>query len=125
MPAGLIALIEDDPLLRVPVAKALAEAGYQVASAASGVEGIALLQDPRFEVAVIDVLLPGHVDGVFLAQEARRQNPNLRVIFVSGQPPAAEQQLAELGSFLQKPFRVGELLAAVGRLVGPLRKEPG
>jgi len=118
-------LIEDDPLLRVPVAKALAEAGYQVVSAANGVEGIALLQDRRFEVAVIDVVLPGHVDGVFLAEEARRHNPDLQVIFVSGKPLPAERHLAKLGSFLQKPFRFGELLAAVGQLVGPLRKKPG
>src|SRR5258708_4100389 len=35
-PARFVALIEDDPLLRVPVAKALEAAGYQVASAANG-----------------------------------------------------------------------------------------
>jgi DNA-binding response OmpR family regulator len=121
--SNVIALIEDDPLLRVPIAKALEDAGYKVASAASGSEGLAMLQDPRFDLAVIDIFLPGHLDGVLLAQEARKQNPNLRILFTSGKPIAEGRGASALGPFLQKPYRVGELLAAVGRLVGRPRNE--
>jgi len=90
--SNVIALIEDDPLLRVPIAKALEDAGYKVASAASGSEGLAMLQDPRFDLAVIDIFLPGHLDGVLLRR--RRESRTRTCGFFS----PAGSQLRKAGS---------------------------
>jgi len=121
----VVAMIEDDPILRAPIARALDEAGYAVLSAATSAEGLALLQDVRCDVAIIDIALPGHFDGVTLAEEARRANPDLNIIFTSGKRPGGGRPLDDLGIFLQKPYRVGDLLLAVARLIrrahGPTR----
>jgi two-component system, response regulator PdtaR len=112
-----IALIEDELLLRIATAKAIDDAGYNVISAASGVEGLALLRDYAIDLAVIDILLPGRMDGVAMVTEARLDNPNLRVLFTSGRPPAHELQLAAIGAFLQKPYRHAELLSVIDRML--------
>jgi DNA-binding response OmpR family regulator len=109
----VVALIEDEPLLRVPLAKALSEAGYRVIAAASGLEGLALLDDPGIDVAIIDLRLPGRIDGLTLATEARRQHPGLGVIFASAGAPSDEA--VAIGSFLQKPFTPDELFDAIRR----------
>jgi two-component system cell cycle sensor histidine kinase/response regulator CckA len=112
-----IALIEDELLLRIATAKAIDDAGYNVISAASGVEGLALLRDYEIDLAVIDIVLPGRMDGLTMVSEARRENPNLRVLFTSGRPPAHELQLAAIGPFLQKPYRHAELLSVIDQLL--------
>ena len=115
----VIALIEDDPLLRVPLARALDEAGYRVVTGATGLEGLTVLDDPAIDLAIVDVVLPGRMNGVGLAIEALRRNPNLRVLLTSGNPPPPD--LAAGAPFLPKPFRIDELLEAVERtLAAPM-----
>jgi DNA-binding response OmpR family regulator len=115
-----IALVEDEPLVRTALAAAMDQASFNVISAASGVEGLTLLDDPRIDVAVIDIRLPGRLDGIAIAREARRRNPALRIIFTSGQPP--DEDVSELGEFLIKPTRVASLLEAVTRQLDLARK---
>jgi DNA-binding response OmpR family regulator len=109
-----IALIEDEPLVRVPLAKGLGDAGFQVVSGANGVEGLVVLENPDIDIAVIDVRLPGRIDGIALAREALRQRPGLKIIFTSAGKPAAE--LMELGLYLEKPFGVAELMVVIRQL---------
>jgi two-component system, cell cycle sensor histidine kinase and response regulator CckA len=113
----IIALIEDDPLVRTAIARALDDASYNVVSAANGAEGLAVIESHDVDLAVIDIVMPGHMDGVALAREARRQDPDLLVIFTSGHPPPADKDLAFLGAFLPKPSRVATLLAMITRLL--------
>ena len=119
MKAGrrLIALVDDDPLLRVPIAHGLDAAGYAVIGAASGPEAIELLEDRDVDLALVDMKLPGRLDGVGAVREAKRFNPDLKVIFVSGRPPV--EDVSALGTFLSKPFTVGDLVILIERLIGP------
>jgi DNA-binding response OmpR family regulator len=111
----IIALIEDDPLVRSAIARALDDASYNVISAANGAEGLAVLEKNDVDLAVIDIVMPGRLDGVAVAMEAKRQKPGLRVIFTSGHPPPADKDLTSLGTFLPKPTRVAKLLATIAR----------
>jgi DNA-binding response OmpR family regulator len=106
-----VALIEENPLLRVPTAKALDEAGYLVLSAANGSEGLALLQDLEIDTAVINIVLPGHLDGVVVAVEAKKRNGELRIIFTGEDLPPDDLQW--VGKFLRKPYGVDDLLAVI------------
>lgn len=115
-----IALIEDEPLLRVALATAVGDAGYHVMAAASGVEGLALLQERAVDLAIVDIQLPGRIDGLELVREARRDRPGLRVILTSGLPPR-DAELAADGPFLLKPYRVDELLAMIAEVLAPPR----
>jgi DNA-binding NtrC family response regulator len=115
----IIALIEDDPLVRTAIARALDDASYNVVSAANGAEGLAVLESHDVAVAIVDIVMPGHMDGVALAREAKRRNPNLRVIFTSGYPPPADKDFEALGTFLPKPSRIAKLLAVIARQLRP------
>jgi two-component system, NtrC family, sensor kinase len=113
-----IALIEDEPLLRTALARAIDDARYNVISAASGPEGLALLEDTAVDLAVVDIVLPGLLSGIDVVREAKRHNPKLRVVFVSGRPPPAGVDLAPLGEFIQKPARLPTLLDTIARQLG-------
>jgi DNA-binding response OmpR family regulator len=111
-----VALIEDDPLLRVPLAIALQAAGFDVVSAASGTEALSTLDNANVNVAVIDVRLRGHMDGMAVIREARRFHPDLKAVITSG--AVAPDGAAEMGPFLPKPFRVEQLVAVINGLIG-------
>jgi DNA-binding response OmpR family regulator len=111
-----IALIEDEPAVRTALASGIHHADYDVICAASGVEGLALLEDPAIDLAIIDIALPGRMDGIALAREARRHNPSLRVIFTSGRPPPSD--VSSLGEFVAKPARLATMLEAIARQLG-------
>jgi DNA-binding NtrC family response regulator len=111
-----IALIEDDPLVRAALATAISDASYTVVSAASGAEGLAVLESRPIDLAIIDIVIPGRLNGIDIVREAKRFNPDLRVIFTSGHPVPPGVNLSALGgSFLAKPARVPALLAEIER----------
>lgn len=111
----LIALVEDDPLVRVPIAYGLQDAGFEVVAAASGPEALTVLEDRRIAVAVVDVRLEGRMNGLDAVREARRYNPNLKAILVSGADPG--QDVSDVGPFLRKPVRISDLIAAIRGLL--------
>ena len=111
----VVALIEDDPLVRVPLARGLDEAGYNVVAAADGAEAMALLEDRTIDVAVVDVILPGRIDGIDVVRQARRCNPRLKVILTSGRPLPVE--LTGIAPFVPKPLRLDDLIARVRRVI--------
>ena len=115
-----IALIEDDPSVRTAIARAIDAADYNVISAASGAEGLALLDEHHdaIDVAIIDIVLPGRIDGIALVREAKRLNPRLRVIFTSGYPPPSDVDLTPLGAFMAKPARLPTLLENIESQLG-------
>ena len=79
-----ILLVEDNDLVRESAMLRIESDGYEVAGFRSGEEGIASLQrDTAFDVAVLDVDLPG-IDGVDTATGLREIKPGLPVIFVTG-----------------------------------------
>jgi DNA-binding response OmpR family regulator len=116
----VIALIEDDPLVRTVLAQAIDAASYNVIAAANGPEGLTLLDDESVDLAIIDIRLPGRLDGIALARAAKRQNSNLRVIFTSGWPPEAD--ISDLGEFMPKPARVATVLETIARMLGRAKK---
>ncbi len=111
----VVALIEDDPLVRNALAAALDHADNGVVAAASGAEGLAVLESEGVDVAIVDIVMPGRMDGVALVREAKRSNPGLRVVFTSGPPPPENEDIASLGVFLPKPSRTEEIIPAIVR----------
>ncbi|MBI3515929.1 MAG: response regulator [Proteobacteria bacterium] len=110
----VIALVEDDPLVRVSTAKTIQHAGHDVVSAATGYEGLQLVRDHKPDLLLIDLMLPRGMDGITLAREARTIDTALRFVFMSGKATPAEQSAArEFGPLLAKPFTETDLLAAI------------
>ena len=95
--------------------------GYDVFSANNGQEALEILQRvPDIEVLFSDIVMPG-MDGVTLGQEARRLQPGINVILVSGY---SASHLSRPGldmsafHFLKKPFRMAEVARMLRKAAG-------
>jgi signal transduction histidine kinase/ActR/RegA family two-component response regulator len=113
-----VLLIEDEAPVRELVRKTLAAAGYDVRAAASGDEGLSLLEgaDPAPDLVITDMVLPGGVSGLDIARRVLSSADGTRLLCISGfsaQLAAGGAETLPPSSFLQKPFRPSELRARV------------
>jgi len=108
-------LIEDDRTLRTGLRDALAGDGYEVVAAADGHEGRALLRSDRYDLLVLDVMLPGP-SGLELLRELRQRDGRTPVLLLTARGEESDKVLGlELGAddYVSKPFSLRELLARV------------
>jgi DNA-binding response OmpR family regulator len=116
-------LVVDDelPILKL-VTRILATDSYDISSASSGEEAAQLINTPGFagvDLLVTDLMMPG-MNGRELATLARRQFPNLRVLYITGFADTLFKDLTELNegeSFIEKPFGTDGLLEATRLLM--------
>ncbi len=137
-----VLLLEDAQDVRELAAALLEALGYRVLAAAEAAEAGALLaENPGVALLLTDVILPGGCSGPDFAETARRHNPALKVLFMSGYPTEALTQrgdrLAQDTALLIKPFRKAILAKAVREVLddgaevdgtegsGPLPRPPG
>ncbi|NUQ01163.1 MAG: response regulator [Armatimonadetes bacterium] len=113
-----ILLVDDDPLLRNLVRRMLTRAGYEVLVATGGAQALALAAEHRIDLLLTDVIMPG-MDGRQLAEAILAQQPEARVLFMSGcfdgSLSLAEQQ--QLPILLLKPFTREALAARVEQIL--------
>jgi len=104
-----ILLVEDDDMVRAHAMNVLKGLGYQVIAARNGKEALALLREgTECDLLFTDVVMPGGVNGVQLAHDARRLRAGLPVVFTSGHTAEINMNLdnTEPGFFLlHKPYR--------------------
>ena len=80
-----ILVIEDDRLVRRVITDILKNRDYDVDSADSGEDGIALVEKSSYEVILLDINLPG-IDGIETLQKIRKAQPESSVIMLTGNP---------------------------------------
>jgi two-component system, cell cycle sensor histidine kinase and response regulator CckA len=121
----LVLVVDDTPVVRTVIARALTEAGYEVVAASSAEHALELVaqRGESPDLAVIDVHLTG-TDGPTLAEVLRRGNSRLPVLFVSGYGDA-EQRALLADPLLAKPFALDTLVHRVQELLVSGRGEPG
>jgi DNA-binding response OmpR family regulator len=110
-----VLLVEDDPAMRALVRHYLERDGFAVLDEASGEDAVAMTETAVFDAAVIDKELPG-MSGLELLSLLRTRCPQVPVIVVTafGGSAVAEEAFARGASrYLEKPFRFGDLLAAL------------
>jgi len=80
-----VMVVDDEPTVRMLVAEILHELGYQCIEASDGAAGLKLLQSgARIDLLVTDVGLPGGMNGRQMADAARLDRPDLKVLFITG-----------------------------------------
>lgn len=110
--------VEDDKLIASFVVKGLKEAGHVVDHVDNGEEGLHRVLMEDYDVAIIDLMLPG-LDGLTLIAEMRKQGRNTPVIILSAKRSIDDRVRGlEGGSddYLTKPFAIAELIARVQAL---------
>jgi PAS domain S-box-containing protein len=110
-----ILLVEDDELVRAHVEGLVKGLGYSVLSARNGPEALDILrQDRKIDLLFTDIVMPGGMTGLQLAEEARRLRPGLRVLYTSGyaEGAMAGQGTQDIGfDLLSKPYQRHKLAA--------------
>ena len=108
-----ILVIEDDVQLQTTIETALEDEGLQPAIAASGEEAVTLLKSDLsdYRALVVDIRLLGRIDGWEVARTARRVDPNLPVVYITGASAERwETQGVPSSVLLRKPFAPAELV---------------
>jgi CheY-like chemotaxis protein len=110
-----ILLVDDEELVRHGTAEMLGEMGHEIVQAGSGAQALRLLRADHYDVLVSDYLMPG-MTGMELAAEARLVVPGLPVLLISGFGEVTDGQTGDIPR-LAKPFRQGELAAALAEVL--------
>jgi CheY-like chemotaxis protein len=119
-----ILVIDDEPGVRDFLAAALGRAGYEVAAAANGREGIHLCRRGGVDLVITDLVMP-EKEGLETIIELRRDHPDLAVIAISGGARGSDRtylgaaELCGADRVFDKPIAPATLLTAVREIVGP------
>lgn len=114
-----ILVVEDELKTGTYLKQGLLEAGFVVDLAANGLDGLHLALTEAYDLAVLDVMLPG-IDGWQVLQGIRRAGKDMPVLFLTARDQVEDRVKGlELGAddYLVKPFAFSELLARVRTLL--------
>jgi two-component system, OmpR family, alkaline phosphatase synthesis response regulator PhoP len=119
-------VVEDDPDIRDLIKHAMLKEGYEVTTTTQGEEGLHLAQQGKFDLVLLDLMLPG-MDGLEVCRRLRSDN-NLRttaILIITAKDDEVDVVMGlELGAddYLVKPFSVRVLLARVRALLRRMRE---
>jgi two-component system, OmpR family, response regulator len=114
-----ILVVEDNERVARFITRGLREAGHTVDHADNGRDGMFIAASERYDVIVLDRMLPGDIDGLAII-EALRKSGNRTPILILSALNDVDERIRGLRSggddYLTKPFAFGELLARVDAL---------
>ena len=121
-----VLLIEDEPSIMALVCATLERNGYAVVCIESGAEALGLLEKGSFLGVISDMRTPGGVDGAQVHAWISQNRPDLaeKVVIITGDYANEETvaTLRKIGAlYLEKPFRVQDLIAAIEKTMGKPR----
>jgi CheY-like chemotaxis protein len=118
-PAGgpTVLVVEDEPVVRAWIARALARAGIHSVVAADGRQALRLVADgtARPDVLLTDLEMPS-MGGVELAARIHALRPGMRIVMMTGDPgkaASAREHSMIVAAVLDKPILIADLIAAV------------
>jgi DNA-binding response OmpR family regulator len=121
---GTVVVIEDDPHIADLVDLYLRRDGFRVLLAGDGEQGLALVRQEDPWIVILDVGLPGRLDGYDVCREIRAQG-SIPVLFLTARDDEVDRILGlELGAddYLTKPFSPRELVARVRAILRRTRE---
>ena len=127
VPTARILVIDDNPAVVDILVTYLREEGYGVSGALTSDEGLKLITLLRPDLVLLDITLPGGMNGIEVLKRIRSINPTSRVIMVSGNTdPALAREALELGAlaYIDKPFDFSYLTRVVAMALQPKAERP-
>ena len=113
-----ILVVEDEPEMAALLARGLRGEGYAVDLADNGIDGMTLANDDPYDIAVLDVMLPG-MSGFELCRRLREQTHSMAILLLTARD-AVDDRVRGLDAgaddYLTKPFEFAELAARLRAL---------
>ncbi len=113
-----ILVVEDEPEMAALLARGLRGEGYAVDLADNGIDGITLAAEGPYDIAVLDVMLPG-MSGFELCRRLREQTNGLAILLLTARDAVDDRVRGlDVGAddYLTKPFEFAELAARLRAL---------
>jgi CheY-like chemotaxis protein len=113
-----ILVIDDDKFMCLALARILTSAGYEVAQAFNGDEGLQMYRQQKFDLVITDLIMPDK-EGIQIIRELRKEDNRIRIIAMSagGRGGATDYlkwaRLMGAKQCLSKPIKREDLLSAV------------
>ena len=119
--SGTILLVEDEDSVRTFTKKALELSGYNITEAYDGVSALRYVNEEKnnYDLVITDVMMP-EMDGPKLASEIKKNNPQQKILFISGYTENHENLISieeKEVYFLNKPFTLEELNLTVKKVI--------
>ncbi|MFQ3640755.1 MAG: response regulator, partial [Chloracidobacterium sp.] len=116
----IILAVDDSLTVRRVITQALEGSGYRVITAADGYEALAKLKEVTPDLVVLDVALPGGMDGYQLCRQIRalKARPAIPVVMLSSRESLLDKvqsRLAGAVQYMTKPFKTEELVLNIRR----------
>ena len=116
-----VLVVEDEKNIRDLVCLHLGVEGYECVPVADGKEAMLLASERRFDLVILDLMLPG-VDGVTITRAIRRHGPNrdAPILMLTARREEADKVMgldSGADDYLTKPFGVRELMARAAALI--------
>lgn len=115
-----ILIIDDEAPIREVLGASLTDEGYTVRTARSGEEGLRLLVEDRPDIALLDIWMPGAMDGIETLRQARSRFPMTEFIIMSGHGTIETAVRAvKLGAwdFAEKPLSIDKILILIKNIL--------
>ncbi|MFI5239402.1 MAG: sigma-54-dependent transcriptional regulator, partial [Gemmatimonadales bacterium] len=112
-----VLIVDDEPNIRRMVGALLSAEGYEVREAADGAAAVTAVEEEEPDVALIDLMMPGGMDGIATLAKIRERWSDLPVIMMSGRASLSDAVRAtKVGAvnFLEKPLAPETVLLALG-----------
>lgn len=108
-----ILVVDDEMQILTVIKRILKKQGIKITITSSSQKALTLLQTNNdFDLLITDIKMP-EIDGITLTKKARKANPGLKIIGMSGDNLDEEN---EFNYFLPKPFGITELKTAIGKI---------
>jgi len=116
MPGPTVLIIDDEESIRKTLAGVLADEGYEIATAASGQEGLDILQEAQPAIVMLDIAMEPGIDGIETLRRIKEMRPELPVIMITGHGEIETAvKTIKMGAydFIQKPLALEQVLLSV------------
>jgi two-component system, NtrC family, response regulator PilR len=114
-----ILIVDDEPSIRHLLRNVLLDEQYEVETAGSTFEALSRLEKTSFDVAIVDLLLPGP-NGLILAEAIRMLDPQTPVVLITAYGSPSFEMMAShpaVTHYVHKPFTLERLLGVVRECV--------
>ena len=118
-----VLVVDDEPDMAESCAFFLDRAGYEVATANSGPDALALMERSPFSVVITDLKMP-RMSGMTLLERVRERDPDVEVLVITGHPDVdSAVEAMKLGAldYIRKPFTEQEFMARVDKALAHRR----